>query len=101
MVPTYFRQVGVVALIANDPERAREGLEAFEATGYHRRLWDLDMGLIRAGITAQTSATGTERGIFLETIDAYRDMGLPYRQVLGTLALVGDLRRGRPRLRCA
>ena len=86
--PDILRQVGVLALIANDPERAREALEAFVAMGYHRRLWDLDMGLIRAGITAQTSANGTERGIFLETIDAYREMGLPYRQVLGTVALM-------------
>ena len=86
--PENLRQVGVLALIDEDPDHARQALDAFEATSRHHRLWDLDMGLVRAGIEAQTAATGTERRTFLETLDAYRDMGLLYRQVLGTLALV-------------
>jgi hypothetical protein len=47
--------------------------------------------LIAAGAAAQTAGTdahGPERSAFLETLDAYRDMGLPYRQVLGIVAFV-------------
>ncbi len=85
--PDEFRQVGVIALIAEDPERAAQALDAFVATGFHRRLFDLDIRLIRAGIAAQTVPTGSELRAFRETLEAYRDMGLPYRQVLGGAAL--------------
>jgi len=85
--PDISRTVGVLALIAEDPDRAMQALDVFLATGLHRRLFDLDMGLIRAGIAAQTGSAGSELRMFRETIEAYRDMGLLYRQVLGGVAL--------------
>ena len=89
--PDMIRQAGILAVMGEDPERARAAFDAFAATGLHRRLWDLDWRLIAAGAAAQTAGTdahGPERSAFLETLDAYRDMGLPYRQVLGIVAFV-------------
>ncbi|MEO5919276.1 MAG: adenylate/guanylate cyclase domain-containing protein, partial [Candidatus Limnocylindrales bacterium] len=86
--PTHTRFAGVFALIAAQAERAQIALDALDATGIHGRLWDLDRQLIRTGIAALAGPTGSELRSLREVLDAYRDMGLPYRLALGSLVLL-------------
>ncbi len=86
--PANTQLAGVVALIAIDPGRAERALAAFDATDVHGRLWDLDRTLTRIGIAALMAPTGAELRSFREVIGAYRDMGLPYRQLMAVLALL-------------
>ena len=91
--PTHTRMAGTLALIDADAPRAEKALAAFNATGIHGRLWDLDRQLLRTGIAALTEPTGAELRSFRDVIDGYRDMSLPYRlawAVVVLLATRGD-----------
>ncbi|HEX6867416.1 MAG TPA: adenylate/guanylate cyclase domain-containing protein [Candidatus Limnocylindrales bacterium] len=88
--PEMARLAGTLALIAEDPVRAGQALELLDATRTHRRVWNLDRRLIAAGVAALTAPTGSEARTCRETIEAYRDLGLPYRQVMGTLMLAAS-----------
>ncbi len=86
--PTQTRAAGVTALIAGDVDRAAKALVAFDATGTHGRLWDLDRQLLRAGIASLTAPTGTELNSFREVTDNLREMGLPLRLAQSVLVLL-------------
>ncbi|MEP7378266.1 MAG: adenylate/guanylate cyclase domain-containing protein, partial [Chloroflexota bacterium] len=86
--PTQTRAAGVAALIARDADRAGQALAAFDATGIHGRLWDLDRQLLQTGIGALIAPTGTELRSFRDVIDQLRDMGLPVRQCVAVLVLL-------------
>lgn len=86
--PTQTRAAGVAALITGDEQRARQALAAFDATGAHGRLWDLDRQLLETGISALSAPTGAELRAFREVTDQLREMGLPVRLCLAVLVLL-------------
>ncbi len=88
--PTLSKSAALMALEAADVARAEAAFAAFEATGIHGKLWDLDRELIRTGIAALTAPSGTELRSFREVIDGYRDMGLPHRLAHAVLVLLAS-----------
>ncbi len=86
--PDYARLGANLALIAGDEGGAGSALAVFDETGIHGRLWDWDRQLIRTGLAALKSPAGNELRAFREVIDAYRELGLPKRQLLAILVLL-------------
>ena len=94
--PDMIRQAGILALMGEDPERARAALDAFAATGLHRRLWDLDWRLIAAGAAAQTGATRDRNARVPGDPRCLSRHGSALPAGPGDRRVRGDVRCGRP-----
>jgi hypothetical protein len=86
--PNTLLEAGLAGLMALDADRAAAGLAGLVATGRHGRMYDLDLRLLRAGLQGlagrQPEALREGRAVLAE----YERLGLPFRQALGSLALI-------------
>ena len=88
-------------LLAGDPARAQNALDAHLATGVHGQLARADQTLLRAGISAlQDRSTGALVD-FREALTGYRDLGVDFRIAIAGLVMASVLDAAAPDVRAA
>lgn len=80
-----------MALLARDAAAARSALDHLERTAAHGRAIDVDKAAIRAGLAALGGDRGEALAGYRAALAGWRDMGLPWDEILTALALVSLL----------